>query len=423
MLVRACGRATAPLHLVVTSDLLVWRPGLTCIFGASPFAKPETGASSGVSLLCFFLFLGTFSCIHLSTVSMYHPFVSIKLHPYEEQTKRSTMQAPLYWCIRLGLWIGCDLQEEAAELARLVAAIFCTIPSMEHFNKGHVPASFENTAMNHLMPYERGKSLESWNAYLFRIYHITYITPCFDWTWWIEDSIMYHPVHPSAMNFRTTAVRHRHLLDFRSILAFISVKWLISVNNREKLRKLCRNHQYLRIITSHTLKGKIYGVSKNRGYSKSSILKVFSINYRPSIFRYPYFWKHPCTKVLELKDDEKKHHWDTTEEYQKRFFTKLQCSFSDSWKVPTKRTSRVWWLGEVVLVLPLIFFRNSGPFQPFCCNWSVVHVELPNNLLRDRPSPFTNQQKCCTWILKPSFKSNMQHRFGFIPYNVGAYQL
>ena len=36
------------------------------------------------------------------------------------------------------------------------------------------------------------------------------------------------------------------------------------------------------------------GVSKNRGTSKSSILIGFStINYKPSILGYPYFWKHP----------------------------------------------------------------------------------------------------------------------------------
>ena len=37
-------------------------------------------------------------------------------------------------------------------------------------------------------------------------------------------------------------------------------------------------------------------VSENSGTPKSSILIGFSINYKPSILGYPYFWKHPFWK-------------------------------------------------------------------------------------------------------------------------------
>ena len=43
------------------------------------------------------------------------------------------------------------------------------------------------------------------------------------------------------------------------------------------------------------------GVSKNRGTPKSSILIGFSINYKPSILWYPYFWQHPYL-AQELKE-------------------------------------------------------------------------------------------------------------------------
>ena len=41
------------------------------------------------------------------------------------------------------------------------------------------------------------------------------------------------------------------------------------------------------------------GVSKNRGTPKSSILIGF-FHYKPSIWGYPYFWKHPMIYLPQL---------------------------------------------------------------------------------------------------------------------------
>ena len=46
-------------------------------------------------------------------------------------------------------------------------------------------------------------------------------------------------------------------------------------------------------------KGCLYvGVSKNSGFSPQIIHFNRVFHYKPSILRYPYFWKHPCFNIL-----------------------------------------------------------------------------------------------------------------------------
>ncbi len=82
------------------------------------------------------------------------------------------------------------------------------------------------------------------------------------------------------------------------------------------------------------------GVSKNMGKPpKSSILIGFSINYKPSIFGYPYFWKHLYSSfVLTPKWD----HWSfgawrgTSIHPDPKVFTGInhQCLFLFFWFGP-----------------------------------------------------------------------------------------
>lgn len=73
MLVRACGRAKAPLHLVVISNLHLnihhWSEDPVSndsIFGASPFPKPE-GLRKAFRCSCVFSFSRIHLCINVRT--------------------------------------------------------------------------------------------------------------------------------------------------------------------------------------------------------------------------------------------------------------------------------------------------------------------------------------------------------------------
>ena len=229
MLVRACGRAKAPLHLVVISNLHLniqhWSEDPVSndsTFGASPFPKPE-GLRKAFRCSCGFLsFLASiyvsmceenkFWSINLSSI------VAIKLYHFEvqkESKKHNASVAVLLY--QLGLWriIAFEKSDQVPGVTYIEKPQKWS--NIEHFNKSHVPASFENTAMNHLMPNELGKSLEGLFTYNISHYKVN-ITKWFDWTWWIHDSIMHNPVHHST-NFPNSHCCIVHLLGFRVVLA------------------------------------------------------------------------------------------------------------------------------------------------------------------------------------------------------------